>query len=362
MGLFSRTKNVDIFFVGCDGTDIDRGIYSFYIDIDNGTLYKKKFVKSLANPISMSLNGRFMNITYRNSTGQKTDGGIWQYACMELQLGLAARASLDGKTYVGTAVDGNNKYAYAIDYYNGQLVRSPIKGSKLTKLYLEDQLHGKSVDPIKQSESHPTSILYTPDHYLIVTDLGGDEVIVYKQDENGHLIRDEERSFKVSEGSGPRKLIFAHNGEYAYMINEISSMIHVYHYHDGHFELVQEVSSYLKEEFDGVNIPTDLLISDDDSYLFVTNKGDNTVVVYEINEENGTISRVDCIEVDDGPNCMALFENQYLVICSKSAGTIESFEIRTNERNGILFETHSAISIHSPVCMESGKTHLRVTD
>ena len=28
MGLFSKTKTVDIFFVGSEGTDLDRGIYA----------------------------------------------------------------------------------------------------------------------------------------------------------------------------------------------------------------------------------------------------------------------------------------------------------------------------------------------
>lgn len=362
MGLFSRTKNVDIFFVGCDGTDIDRGIYSFYIDISNGKLYKKAFAKSFANPISMSINGRFMNITYRNSSGSDRDGGIWQYACMELQLGLTARASLKGKTYVGTVTNADKTYTYAIDYYNGEVVRSPVKGSKITNLYVEDQLKGKSIDPIKQSESHPSSILYSPDQRLIVTDLGGDEIIVYQTLDDGHLAHDEELSFKVKEGSGPAKMIFSHSGKYAYLMNEISSMIDVYQYDDGKFTLQQSVSSYLKEEFDGVNTPTDMLMSDDDAYLFVTNKGDDTVVVYGVDDEDGTISRIDCIEVDEGPSCMALFENQYLVVCSKTAGTIESFEIRTNERNGVLFETHYAIAIHGPTCIETGKTHLRVTN
>ncbi len=32
-----------------------------------------------------------MYLTYRNGTGRAQDGGIWQYVCMETQLGLAAR-------------------------------------------------------------------------------------------------------------------------------------------------------------------------------------------------------------------------------------------------------------------------------
>lgn len=40
MGLFRRTKTVDIFFVGCEGTDIDMHLF-FYIDVTNGEILKK---------------------------------------------------------------------------------------------------------------------------------------------------------------------------------------------------------------------------------------------------------------------------------------------------------------------------------
>ena len=75
MGLFSKTKTVDIFFVGSEGTDLDRGIYAFYFNVDNGEIIKKSFVKSLASPLAMNKNGRFMYLTYRNGTGRAQDGG-----------------------------------------------------------------------------------------------------------------------------------------------------------------------------------------------------------------------------------------------------------------------------------------------
>ena len=59
MGLFSKTKTVDIFFVGSEGTDLDRGIYAFYLNVDNGEIIKSS-IKSLASPLAMNRQGRFM--------------------------------------------------------------------------------------------------------------------------------------------------------------------------------------------------------------------------------------------------------------------------------------------------------------
>lgn len=61
---------------------------------------------------------RVMNITYRNGSGKASDGGIWQYSCMELQLGLMARVGYEGRTYVASLMNPENTYAYGLDYYN----------------------------------------------------------------------------------------------------------------------------------------------------------------------------------------------------------------------------------------------------
>lgn len=353
MGLFNRTKKVDIFFVGSEGTEIDRGIYSFYIDINTGEIFKRKFTKAQASPLSMHKHGRWMYITYRNGSGNQVDGGIWQYACMDLQLGLAARVSHEGHTFFSTAVDGDRKYLYGVDYYNGEVVKSPIKKSKVVNIKVVDELKGKGIDPIKQTESHPSFVCVTPQNKILVTDMGGDEVILYDQGENGALIKDEECSFKVKDGSGPRKVVYSSRGHHAYMINEISSMINVYKINDGKYELIQEQLSYKEDECKHENTPTDIILSENGKYLFVSNKGDDTVVVFAVNED-GTIKRIDCMETDAGPIAMLIFKDRWLVVASKQSGTIESFEIREGERNGVLYETHSAFSLHQPVCMEKG--------
>ena len=362
MGLFRRTRQVDIFFVGCDGTDLDRGIYSFYIDVNNGEIIKKQFVKSLANPICICSNGRFVNITYRNGSGRVSDGGVWQYACMELQLGLTARASNEGKTYIKTVTNEERTRCYAIDYYNGELCTLKIVRSKIVDFYKDSyKLTGSSIDPIKQTESHPSDIMFTPDgKKLIVLDTGGDEIVLFDFDENDLPVKDEAHSFKVTPGSGPKKMIFNSKGTYAYVINEISSMIDVYKYEDGQFTKVQEVLSYLTEEFSGENTPTDIVIDSIDRYVLVTNKGDDTLVVFAVNPDDGTIERVDCIETDEGPRCLEIFRDRWVIVASKLAGTVESFEIKEKERKGIIFETHSSFALHGPVCTYKGKEDLRV--
>lgn len=361
MGLFSRTKTVDIFFVGSEGTDLDRGIYAFYLNVDNGEILKKSFVKSLASPLAMNRDGRFMYLTYRNGTGRAQDGGVWQYACMEVQLGLAARVSNEGRTYIQTVLNKDRTYAYAIDYYNGEIVTIPVKSSKIVRVSKTVKLEGHGVDPIKQTESHPSYMTFTPDGTrLVVTDLGGDEVLFYSEGEKGELIKDEELSFKMEPGSGPSKIVYSHNRKNAYILNEISSTISIYSVKHNQFTKVDEIPTYSKEEFDGVNTPVDMLITENGNFVFVLNKGDDTIVVFERDHETGKLTRVDCMETDEGPKSMLLFRDKWLVIACKQGGTLESFEIKEGEKRAVIYETHNSFTIHAPVCMEAGATNLRV--
>jgi 6-phosphogluconolactonase (cycloisomerase 2 family) len=269
---------------------------------------------------------------------------------------------------VKTITNEERTYCYGIDYYNGEIVTVNIgkRSGKIAAVKDTIKLTGHSIDPIKQSESHPTDILFTPlEEKVVVLDLGGDEVILYdetKINEEGHirLVKDEEHSFKLKEGSGPKKMVFSPDGRYAYLINEISSMINVYTYEHGIFTQVQELLSYSPEEFSGDNTPTDIVISSNNKYLFVTNKGDDTVVVFAIDQENGTIKRVDCIETDEGPRCMWLFRDKWLVVAARTGGSLETFEIKEDERKGIIYETHQQYTLHGPVCMQAGNANLKV--
>ena len=92
-------RNVTPIFVGSYGNGLTRGVYAFHIDTDTGEILKKKQFKSEADPITMFRRERFVFVAYKNNSGRNTDGGISQYAAMDLQFGLAAKVYFKGKTY-----------------------------------------------------------------------------------------------------------------------------------------------------------------------------------------------------------------------------------------------------------------------
>ena len=356
MGLFFKKRKVKPIFVGSYGNDLTRGIYVFHIDIDNGEILKKKFYKSLANPIAISKRERFIYVCYKNNTGRPTDGGLWQYASMDLQFGLAGKSTDHGKTYVDSYVNEDRTYAYAVDYYNNEVVVIPILKQKIVKVVQTIKHQGSSVDEKRQNEAHPCFIDATPDQkWIVVCDLGTDEIVLYDIGEKGRLQRNDELTFKVKPGSGPKKIIFSPDGQFAYVLSELTSEIHVYRYEDGVFTFVQTVKTYPTDEYIGQNTAGDILINEKGDYLFVSNCGHDSVTTFEVDLATGMLTAVDNTDTDEKPVSMILVIDKYIVVASQKGGSIESFEVRRGESKGVLFETHFSYMVSEPVCLIEGR-------
>ena len=355
--LFGRRRNVELIFVGSGGTNMTRGIYVFHIDCDNGEIIKKKFYKTAPNPVSFYRKERFLFVTYSNNTGSKQNGGLWQYASMDLQFGLTANVFNNGKSYVGSYINDDRSYAYAIDYYNGEIIVVNFLKKKIIKVIQEVKHVGSGPHPRKQTEAHPAYIEATPDKKRIfVCDLGTDEVVLYRVDDQGLLTRDDENTIHLTPGSGPRKMIFSPDGQFAYVLNELSSTVCVYRYEDCHFTFVQEISTYPKDDFSQENAAGDILVSESGDLLFATNKGYDSVVAFEIDQAIGKLYEVEQVPTDENPNSLLLFRDKWLVVSTQVGGTIESFEIKRGERKGVVFETHFDYMVGEPLCMIYGRT------
>jgi len=251
MGLFGKKRVTESFFVNSYGNDQTRGIYTFQVDIENGEILYKKHFKTPSDPVYSFNYGRFVCVTYKNRTGTSGDGGICSYAATADILALVSRISDKGKTYMHACANGDHETAdklYAVDYYNGEIMVAKIDKKKLVAPIFNYKLEGHSIDPKRQNQPHPHFVDFTPDgKRLIVVDLGLDKVLLFKM-EAKEIILDEEHSFDLEPGSGPKKIMFNQAGTIAYVLNELSNTICVYKYNDLKFELIQTIDTYPKDE------------------------------------------------------------------------------------------------------------------
>lgn len=344
------------FFVNSFGNNQTRGIYTFQIDVDNGELLFKRHFSTPTDPLYSFNFGRFVCITYRNRTGTSGDGGVCSYAATAETLALVSRVTDEGKTYVHACTNGDLEVAdklIGVDYYNGELVVFRIAKKKLVTKIGGYQFTGKGTVPVKQSLPYPTYVDYLPDqkNKICVCVLGLDKICIFDANDDGTLVLDNVHSLDVEKGNGPRKIIFNQAGDRAYVMNELASTIDVYKYENLNFELLQTVDTYPKdEEYD--NAPTDLIFNADESHLYVTNKGHDSIALFDV-EEDGTLIYLDFEDTSPDPVDMLVYNehgHEWIVVACQKGGIVESYRYQ-NDKGGMVVETKFSYMVNEPVCM-----------
>ena len=113
-------------------------------------------------------------------------------------------------------------------------------------------------------------------------------------------------------------LIRRKDGKYLYIVHELKNCIDVYHYYEvednPEFEKIQTIST-LNNYHAGGSAASALNLSADYKYIVSSNAGDNSVILYEIDEQTGMLSKKFCLPISgDYPKDAVLFpDNRHLV-------------------------------------------------
>ena len=210
-----------------------------------------------------------------------------------------------------TEADGK---IYCVCYVSGSVFMTPDKSVVHT---------GSGPNLPRQSAAHTHFVTETPDKkYIAVTDLGTDQIYFYSKDLTP------EHTLKTPEGSGVRHLVFSKDGRYMYAVTELYSTVLVYSYGKNR-EDISLLGSYnaLPEDFTQKN--TAAAIRLDEDYLYVSNRGHNSLVRFKIsgdvleNREFFTCG-------GDGPRDFDIF-GDYIVVTNEKSNNITVINKKTGE-------------------------------
>jgi 6-phosphogluconolactonase len=156
------------------------------------------------------------------------------------------------------------------------------------------QHSGKSVNPQRQSAPHPMGVAVDPTQkFVFVADLGTDKVIAYPFDAGTGKLGAGKTAAATRPGAGPRRLLFRPDGKFAYLLNELDSTITAFAY-DGKGNLAPlGTESTLPPQYDGPNAGGDLGVHPSGKFVYVSNRGHNSVVLFNVDAAKGTLSFVE---------------------------------------------------------------------
>jgi 6-phosphogluconolactonase len=147
---------------------------------------------------------------------------------------------------------------------------------------------GVGGDPSRQERPHAHSVLATPDNrHLVVADLGLDKLIVYRFDAaTGAIARHSELTLPPA--SGPRHFVFHPSMPRAYVGNEMSSTVAslAFDAQAGRFETLA-ITPTVPEAARAHNHCSEIRISADGRFLYIANRGDDSLSRFAIDPASG---------------------------------------------------------------------------
>jgi 6-phosphogluconolactonase len=214
---------------------------------------------------------------------------------------LLNRASAGGGLPNQVIVDPRAKFVMVTNYgfhgddpghNNSSLAALPIQADgRLGAPFYVDHHTGAALSPRQTTGAHTHGVVFTKDDRLaFVAELGLDRVYVYHVDAEKTAVRAADPPFvSVSAGSGPRRLALSPNEKFLYVNHETDSKVSVFAIDRGTLQEIQQIST-LPADFTGRNTTAEIQLDKAGRFLYVSNRGANSIAVYAVDAGKGTLT------------------------------------------------------------------------
>lgn len=204
----------------------------------------------------------------------------------------------------------------------------------------------------RQDGPHAHDVVLSPDNKMAyVPDLGLDQIRMFDIDPaKGHLAPHNPPYVQQDKGFGPRHLAFAPNNKYAYLMNELKSVVSVFSYDAGTGMLtkVEDVSS-LPEGHEGFNGPAEILVSADGRFVYGTNRGADNIAVFSVEQSSGKLTLIQNISSEGHmPRGLAIAPGGKFILAGNQ-NTNNFLVYKIDHTTGKLTRTGTEIKQPSPV-------------
>ncbi|MFT4090201.1 MAG: lactonase family protein [Asticcacaulis sp.] len=200
-------------------------------------------------------------------------------------------------------------------------------------------------------DGHAHWVQWSPEgDRLYVVDLGHDEVRVYDYDaQTGHAA-EPVTALKLSAKAGPRHMAFSPNGKFAYVLTEYANtLVAAKREADGKLTEIQTVST-LPADFNDKSYAAHITINAAGDRVYVTNRGHNSIAVFEI-APDGQLKHLQTVATGgDWPRFFLLLEaEKRLLVAHQNDHAITVFHLKDD---GTLEATDKRFTSNLPVWLQ----------
>ncbi|MFK7696269.1 lactonase family protein [Paenibacillus sp. HJGM_3] len=345
-------------YIGSYAEAEDPSVYACAFDAETGRLTLLQQTSGLINPTFLAIDPVRRTLLAiaedRGPAGERLGAAV-AYAIDERtgELTFRNRQATVAASTCHIMLD-HSRRSFAVASYSGSrigLSRMEDDGSAgpATDTHMHE---GSGIRP-QQDKPHPHSVFFDPaNRFALVPDLGIDRIVVYRLDlEQLKLVPHGETA--VAAGAGPRHFVFHPTAPYGYVINELNSTVTAFVY-DGDLGRLTEIESVttLPSGYEGNNATADIHISPDGRFLYGSNRGHDSIVVYAIDAATGRLSLIEHVSSGGGhPRNFGLSpDGRFLLAANRDSDNVVTFA--RDAATGKLQPTGDELRVSKPVCVK----------
>ncbi|MCM3878699.1 MAG: beta-propeller fold lactonase family protein [Vicinamibacterales bacterium] len=340
-------------------TSASKGIYSFRFDSKSGTLAPLGLAAEIANPAHVwaSPNGKYLYSVTWQSPDKMDTVSAYRIDHKTGMLSLINKVSAKGDLANQVVLDPSGKLAGTVTYNSGTFTLYGVEADgRLSEPFYTDQHTGKPLSP-RQPGPKAHGIVFSKDSkFAYVAELGLDRVYSYRVDAASRTATPLEPPFvNLPAGSGPRRLQLHPNGRFLYVNHETDSKVTVFEIHEGSLKALQTLSTK-PDDFSGNNSTAEIQIDKEGKWLYVSNRGHDSLALYSVDPGKGTLTFVEYIpSLGRTPRNLTIDPSNEYLFCANQAGE-NVVVFRIDHKTGHLTPTGS----QQPVPQAAGVAIVKV--
>jgi 6-phosphogluconolactonase len=346
-------------YIGTYTGDGSKGIYAFRFNDASGALTPVGLAAATKSPsfLAVSPNRKVLYAVNEISSFEGESAGSVTAFSINAQTGkltpLNAKSSKgDGPCHL--AVDATGRFVAVANYGGGNFSLLPIGADgRLGDSIAILANGGSGPDKKRQEGPHAHAVVFDArNRYLLGADLGLDRVFVYKFDpSSGSLGANDPSSVQLAPGAGPRHVAFHPTLPLAFAINELTSTITSLSWDaaKGRLAAAGSVSS-LPAGYSGENTTAEIAVHPHGRFLYGSNRGHDSIGVFAI-APTGTLTLVEH-ESTRGkePRNFAIDPSgKWLIAANQKTNTLAVFSI--DQETGTLTPVGPLAQVGTPVCV-----------
>jgi 6-phosphogluconolactonase len=303
------------------------GIFAFGFEPEGGSLRPLGSYAGVASPSFLALHpdGRRLFAAAETGAGDDPPAAVVALAMERAPWGLAERGSRPsgGDWPCHLAIDASGGWLAVSNYGSGTVRLIALGADGLGEPGAIYQHAGAGPHPERQDRPHAHSAIFSPDNrFLIVADLGIDRLVIYAFDAaTGAITPHGEAAARPA--AGPRHMVFHPAGQLLYVANELDNTLAAYSYDAAKGSLEPGEVLPTLPPVAGQSYVADIHLAPDGGRLYVSNRGDNSLAVFDV----GADGRLAPIAIrpcgGDWPRNFAISpDNRHILVANQYSGDV----------------------------------------